>query len=100
MMEQGDCNFATEQTIGIIGLGLIGGSYAKGLRRLGAAKILAVDVDEKALQAALADGVIDEGHRAGGEFLAQADMLIFCMAADAMMEFIRSNAAHFKAGAS
>lgn len=98
-MEQGDCNFATEQTIGIIGLGLIGGSYAKGLRRLGAAKILAVDVDEKALQAALADGVIDEGHRAGGEFLAQADMLIFCMAADAMLEFIRRNAAYFKDGA-
>ena len=99
MMEQGDCNFATEQTIGIIGLGLIGGSYAKGLRRLGTAKLIAVDVDEEALQAALADGVIDEGHQAGGEFLAQADMLIFCMAADAMLEFIRSNAAHFKDGA-
>ena len=52
-MEQGDCNFATEQTIGIIGLGLIGGSYAKGLRRLGTAKLIAVDVDEEALQAAL-----------------------------------------------
>lgn len=97
-MEQGDCNFITEQTIGIIGLGLIGGSYAKGLRRLGAAKIIAVDINEQALNEALSDGVIDEGYQDGGDFLAQAGMVIFCMAADAMIDFICSNAKHFKAG--
>lgn len=95
-MEKGDSNFNVEQTIGIIGLGLIGGSYAKGLRRLGVSKIIAVDIEETALKAALADGVIDEGYTEGGPILSQADMLIFCMAADAMIEFIRRNAAYFK----
>lgn len=98
-MEKGDSNFNAEQTIGIIGLGLIGGSYAKGLRRLGISKLIAVDVDERALEKALKDGVIDEGYSTGGEALLQADMLIFCMAADAMIDFIRRNAAHFKDGA-
>lgn len=95
-MEKGDSNFNVEQTIGIIGLGLIGGSYAKGLRRLGVSKIIAVDIEETALKAALADGVIDEGYTEGGPVLSQADMLIFCMAADAMIAFIRHNAAYFK----
>lgn len=95
-MEKGDSNFNVEQTIGIIGLGLIGGSYAKGLRRLGVSKIIAVDIEETALKAALAEGVIDEGYTEGGPVLFQADMLIFCMAADAMIAFIRRNAAYFK----
>ena len=95
-MENGDSSFFTNQTIGIIGLGLIGGSYAKGLRRLGVQHILAVDIDEDALAQAKADGVIDEGYTAGTDALQQADMLIFCMAADAMIAFIADNVVHFK----
>ncbi len=95
-MEQGDSGFFINQTIGIIGLGLIGGSYAKGLRRLGVQHILAVDIDEAALAQAQADGVIDEGYTTGTEALKKADMLIFCMAADAMIAFIANNAVHFK----
>ncbi len=95
-MEQGDSGFFINQTIGIIGFGLIGGSYAKGLRRLGVQHILAVDIDEAALAQAQADGVIDEGYTTGTEALKKADMLIFCMAADAMIAFIANNAVHFK----
>lgn len=98
-MEQGDSSFFTNQTIGIIGLGLIGGSYAKGLRRLGVQRIVAVDVDENALAQAKADGVIDEGYTTGTDALKQADMLIFCMAADAMIAFIAAHVSHFKADA-
>lgn len=95
-MEQGDSSFFTNQTIGIIGLGLIGGSYAKGLRRLGVQRILAVDVDETALSQAKADGVIDEGYTTGNDALKEADMLIFCMAADAMLAFMADNMTYFK----
>lgn len=95
-MEQGDSGFFTKQTIGIIGLGLIGGSYAKGLRRLGVQHILAVDIDETALTQAKADGVIDEGYTSGTNALQQADMLIFCMAADTMIAFIKNNISYFK----
>lgn len=95
-MEQGDSSFFTNQTIGIIGLGLIGGSYAKGLRRLGVQHIVAVDIDKEALAQAKADGVIDEGYTTGTDALKQADMLIFCMAADAMITFIAAHVSHFK----
>ncbi len=95
-MENGDSSFFINQTIGIIGLGLIGGSYAKGLRRLGVQHILAVDIDEAALAQAKADGVIDEGYTAGTDALQKADILIFCMAADAMIAFIADNVIHFK----
>ena len=43
----------------IVGLGLIGGSYAKALRRLGVKKIIAVDSDKAVLVQALEEGVID-----------------------------------------
>ena len=43
----------------IVGLGLIGGSYAKALRRLGVKKISAVDSDKAVLVQALEEGVID-----------------------------------------
>ncbi len=95
-MEQEDSGFFTKQTIGIIGLGLIGGSYAKGLRQLGVQHIVAVDVDEHTLAQAKADGVIDEGYTKGTKALQQADLLIFCMAADAMMAFIQENVIYFK----
>lgn len=94
-MENGDSGFFTNQTIGIIGLGLIGGSYAKGLRKIGVKKIIAVDVNEATLKKALTDGVIDEGYTAGGKELRQADMVIFCMAADAMIRFIEENVTYF-----
>ncbi len=95
-MEQGDSSFFTTQTIGIIGLGLIGGSYAKGFRKLGVSRIIAVDVDAAALAEAKEDGVIDEGYTEGCPALRKADMLIFCMASDSMIQFIRQYAGYFK----
>jgi prephenate dehydrogenase len=98
-MEAADSGFFENKTIAIIGLGLIGGSYAKGLRRIGVKRILAVDVNETALQQAKADGAIDEGYTAGGAFLEQADILIFCMAAKTMISFIEENVSYMKATA-
>ena len=63
-------------SIAIIGLGLIGGSSARALKRADAGlRIGAVDRDEKALQAALGERVIDT---AGGlnEVCADAEMVI------------------------
>lgn len=95
-MEQGDSSFFKTHTIAIVGLGLIGGSYAKGLRRLGASRIIAVDINDDALAKAKAEGVIDEGYTTGGEVLGEADLVIFCMAAEAMISFIRDNVNSFK----
>ena len=37
--------FNTNETVAIIGLGLMGGSFARGLRRIGVKLIIAVDRD-------------------------------------------------------
>ena len=95
-MEDSDSGFFATQTIGIIGLGLIGGSYAKGLRRIGAGRIIAVDIDAAALRQAKADGVIDEGYTAGCRALGMADMLIVCTDTHAMIQFVRDNTLFFK----
>ncbi|MCY4356896.1 MAG: bifunctional prephenate dehydrogenase/3-phosphoshikimate 1-carboxyvinyltransferase [Gammaproteobacteria bacterium] len=51
-----------DKTILIIGLGLIGGSLAKALRKSSAKqKLLAIDPDQRSLNSALQDGVINKG---------------------------------------
>ena len=40
-------------TFAVVGMGLIGGSYAKALRRLGVKKIIGVDTDGKVLRLSL-----------------------------------------------
>ena len=42
-------------TFAVVGMGLIGGSYAKALRRLGVNKIIGVDTDGKVLRQAQAE---------------------------------------------
>ena len=51
-MDKEASGFNTNQTVAIVGLGLIGGSYARGLRRIGVDHIIAVDPDDKALNLA------------------------------------------------
>lgn len=50
--------FTGTQTIGVVGLGLIGGSFAKALRAYTGCTILGTDLDEETLRAALADGTL------------------------------------------
>ena len=69
----------TEKVIVIVGLGLIGGSVARGLREKNPSqKILAVDADKRQIDLALQEGVID----AGGELqqmCGQADLIILAL---------------------
>lgn len=48
-------------TFAVVGMGLIGGSYAKALRRLGVKKIIGVDTDLQALRQAQQQGLVDGG---------------------------------------
>mgnify|MGYP001160403012 FL=1 len=98
-MESTDSVFFTDYVIAIVGMGLIGGSYAKGLRKLHVRSIIGIDVNQAALAEALADGSIDEASNDGSQLLGEADIVIFCMAADAMMAFIGQHRQDFKQGA-
>ena len=50
----------TKQNILIVGLGLMGGSYAKGLKRIGY-NLMAIDKSSESIKYALENDIIDEG---------------------------------------
>lgn len=79
-----------ELTFAIVGMGLIGGSYAKALRRLGVQRIIGVDTDGAVLQQAQAQGIIDRGLVAAGAELAAADIVICSVYPAATRGFVAS----------
>jgi prephenate dehydrogenase len=85
-------------TVSIVGLGLIGGSYAKGLRRLGTRRILGVDIDRATLDKAKASGVIDEGFDSPGKAIAESDLVIVGLYPRLAVDFVKANLAGFKPG--
>lgn len=80
----------------IVGLGLIGGSYAKALRLLGAKQIIGVERNEATLAQAETMGIIDLGMTEADARLAQADIVICAIYPEAIANFIKSNVANFK----
>ncbi len=82
-------------TFCVVGMGLIGGSYAKRLKELGA-RVVAVNRSAAPLEAALAESAIDA---AGVEHLREADIVIFAVPEDVTEAFVRTHAGDFKKGA-
>ena len=65
--------------IGLIGLGMIGGSLAKAFRLfLPSCHLVAFDTDHEALQAALEEGVIDEICREPDAHFSGLDYIFLC----------------------
>lgn len=85
----------TNLTVGVVGLGLIGGSYAKGLRKLGVKHIIGVDADDNTLHRAIAEKAVDEAFISATMFLKKAELIIFCLPANQMIKFIEENVACF-----
>lgn len=79
----------------IVGLGLIGGSYAKALRRLGVKKIIGVDFDEKILEQSVEEGIIDISFCTPNSALAEADVIICAVYPGAVLKFVEQNVAYF-----
>ena len=98
-MEAGFSKNLQEQCFAVIGLGLMGGSYAKALRRAGVKNIIGVDTDKQVLKTALAEGVIDGFYRNAGAYLSQADVIICCVYPEAVTEFLKQAAPYIKRGA-
>lgn len=80
-----------ELTFAVVGLGLIGGSYAKALRQLQAKRIIGVERNPVVLRQAVELGIIDEALMEAGPELAQADVLICAIYPEAIAGFIKSN---------
>lgn len=91
-----EINF-TNLNITIVGLGLIGGSLAKAIRKnIDFNNLWATDVNQNVLKAAKEDGVIDEGYINPEIPLSDSDITIFCTYPSATVEIIRNNVNHFK----
>ncbi|MBF1354504.1 MAG: prephenate dehydrogenase/arogenate dehydrogenase family protein, partial [Megasphaera micronuciformis] len=88
--------FLKNLNIAVIGLGLMGGSFAKRLRERTKCRITAFDCEAETLNKALADGVIDAGYTEGNEELKKADLLIVCLSRDNMLSFLRQNAVYLR----
>ena len=67
------------ETIGFVGLGLMGGSIAKSIKKYNLAnKIVAYDIDELSLEKALKEGVIDVAAPKVGSDFSDCDLVFLC----------------------
>ncbi|MCI1944861.1 prephenate dehydrogenase [Clostridium luticellarii] len=89
-----DCDFNIN--IAVVGIGLIGGSYAMALRALNPKSIIGIDKDRKTLDYALHKGIIDRGYETGGRFLKEIDLVVIALYPKDTVEFVRNNIQNFK----
>lgn len=86
-------------TVLIVGLGLIGGSYAMGLKKRGY-KVYAIDTDQEALDYAVNNGIIDKGIALQDEdLIKEADLCVFALYPHIFTQWIKDNQHKFKPGA-
>lgn len=85
--------------ITIVGLGLVGGSFAKALKPLKPKNIWAVDIDRGTLDRGVELSIIDRGYLKPKEALKDADIVIICLYPTLVKDFIIDNRDNFKKGA-
>ena len=83
----------------IVGLGLLGGSYARGLKRFGF-HIGAITKEQSSIDFALKEGIIDEGStEIDARMIGEADLVIFALYPHIFVEWIAENQGLLKSGA-
>ena len=89
----------TSKKILIVGLGLLGGSYAKVLKRFGF-HISAITLEQNSIDYALKEGIIDEGTtELDTDMIGDADLVIFALYPHVFVEWIEKNQGLLKSGA-
>lgn len=82
----------------IVGLGLLGGSYARGLKRFGF-HISAITKEQSSIDYAINEGIIDEGTTELDErIIGEADLVIFALYPHVFIEWIEQNQHLLKSG--
>ena len=88
-----------KKNILIVGLGLMGGSYARALKRLGY-HVAALDRDEDSIAYALQEHIISEGAAGTDErMIREADAIIFALYPGIFPDWVRDHQHLFKSGA-
>ena len=83
----------------IVGLGLLGGSYAKILKRFGF-HVSAITLEQSSIDYAIKENIIDEGSTELDErMIGEADLVIFALYPHVFVEWIGQNQGLLKSGA-
>ena len=83
----------------IVGLGLLGGSYARALTDRGY-RVTAITRSEKSIAYAMREGMIAAGAATPDPALiAEADLVVFALYPHVFLEWLEAHQAHFKSGA-
>jgi len=78
------------KSVTIIGLGLIGGSLAKAIRKISSIKtIIGIDTDENVLDTALKQGMLDIASQQINDSISDTDMVFICTPVDKITECIK-----------
>ena len=90
----------TDSTIAFIGLGLIGGSIARGIKRANPdTTIMAYMRTRSRLEQAKADGIVDVILDGIGEELRQCDLIFLCTPVEYNAQYLSSIRSYLKPGA-
>lgn len=81
--------------IGIVGLGLIGGTYAKALKKY-PYKIYGIDISQESLDYGLNNNFIDVGTTDPKSVLKELDVVFLCLYPDATIKFVQKYISYFK----
>ena len=85
--------------VGIVGLGLLGGSVARDLRRLPERPLVrALSLDSRELEAARLQGVVDEVAEDAASFCAGLDLAVYCTPLNATLELLTAHRPHLREG--
>lgn len=92
-------NFDKDTKILIVGLGLIGGSYAQGLSEVGF-EVGAIDRKQTSIDFALEHGFIKHGRTgADPDYIKDFDLLVFALYPHIFINWIKENQQYIKSGA-
>ena len=90
-------DWMAKKRILIVGLGLMGGSYARALKRLGYT-VTALDRDEETVAYALREHIIHEGSTGDDRLIREADAIIFALYPGIFPDWVREHRHLFRPG--
>ncbi len=98
-MSESDFNKISEFNISVVGLGLIGGSFAMALKDLKPKNLWGIDIDEDTIKTAEELNIIDKGYIDPKVPLEDSDIVIICLYPELTIKFIEDNIDYFKSRA-
>lgn len=85
------------KTVGVVGLGLIGGSTAKAIKKNIDCNIFAFDISDEAMQAAKETGTING--ELGVDTIGTCDLILIAITPEKIIDWVRNNAQYIRSDA-